>query len=304
MTSASIKSPNFQKLQALEAFEFRHLNPVVCNLCQSGERDILFEEGVFEVVRCRNCGLLYVTPQPSDTDLQEYYRHFFSGSPCPDDKRWHNARSFDQAFGYLQRFSKDRDMNILEIGCGYGYFLELLFRQGYKNTTGIEPDKEIYDTCKRKNPQAQNINGEFVSYNFKERKFDVIVMLASLEHFLDPLQVLKKAYDLLNKGGLIVIRVPCLEGFFTINRFLGRTVVPFGAPRHLYDFNKNTLKKIIQSAGFKTLALSIGANETASSYIYDKLIKIIKVISFCGDKAGCRFMSLFFGSLIIVGKKQ
>ena len=304
MTSASIKSPNFQKLHACDAFEFRHLNPVGCNLCQCGERDVLFTEGVFEVVRCRNCGLLYVSPQPSDTDLREYYRHFFSGSPRPDEKRWHNVRSFDQACGYLQRFSKDRGLDILEIGCGYGYFLELLSRQGYKNTTGIEPDKEIGDTCKRKNPQSQIINEEFVSYNFKGRKFDVIVMLASLEHFCDPLQVLKKDYDLLNKGGLIIIRVPCLEGYFRINRLLGRTVVPFGAPRHLYDFNKNTLRQIIQSAGFEPIALSIGANETASSVIYDKVVEIIKVISFLGDNTGIQFLSLFSGSLIIVGKKQ
>lgn len=304
MNSERIESPNFQRLNALDEFNFRNLKKVGCNICRSNKRNFLFEEGVFKIFKCGNCGLIYVSPHPSDAELREYYKYFFSGAHSPDLRKWHNIESFNQAYKLLSRFSKNPKNRILEIGCGYGYFLELLKGKGYRNLTGIEPDIQISKECKNKNSGAEIINGDFVSHNFKDIKYDVIVMLASLEHFLDPLQVLKLNYDLLNEGGIIIIRVPCLEGFFRLNRLFGKKIVPFGAPRHLYDFNKNTLKKIIRAAGFKTIELTIGANETASSFFYDKLIKLIKTISFCGDKAGLEFLSLFSGSLIIVGKKQ
>lgn len=304
MESQKIKSPNFQRLNALDEFDFRNLKKVGCNICQSNEKDFLFEEGVFKIFKCKNCGLIYVSPHPSDTELREYYKYFFSGAHSPDISKWRNIESFNQAYGLLNRFSKKPKNSVLEIGCGYGCFLELLKRKGYKNLTGIEPDIQISEEYKDENSGAEIINGDFVSHNFENIKYDVIVMLASLEHFLDPLQVLKISYDLLNEGGIMIIRVPCLEGFFRLNRLLGKKLVPFGAPRHLYDFNKNTLRKIIRAAGFKTIEVAIGANETASSFIYDKLIKIIKIIFFCGDKAGLEFLSLFSGSLIIVGKKQ
>ena len=243
MARQEIESPGFQRLHALKEFEFHHLNPVGCNICRSVERDVLFAEGVFEVLRCRNCGLLYVSPQPSETDLREYYRHFFPGTAGQDQGRWRNIESFVQAHGYLRRFLPDRNSDILEVGCGYGYFLELLHRKGYRKTTGIEPDEQSCNVCKRRNPDAEIINSDFLSHDFRGRKFDTIVMLASLEHFSDPLHILKKNYGLLKEGGLIIIRVPCLEGFFRINRFIGKRVVPFGAPRHLYDLSVTKIEQ-------------------------------------------------------------
>jgi len=303
MNPKRIKSPNFQRLQALDKFSFHQLNPVGCNICGSEERKILFTEGVFEIVRCRDCGLVYVSNQPSETELRAYYRRFYSVRRPSGEKRWRNIESFLQAYGYLKRFLPDRNRHVLEIGCGYGYFLELIGLNGYRKTTGIEPDEAICKACRKRNPQARIINADFVSHDFKNSRFDAIVMLASLEHFPDPLGVLKKNYDLLNAGGLILIRVPCLEGFFRLNRLLGRTMVPFGAPRHLYDFNRDTLTKITRAAGFQPLEVAIGARETGASCVWGLLTWILKKICFWGERLGWGSAGLFSGSLILAGKK-
>ena len=89
--------------------------------------------------------------------------------------------------------------NIIEVGCGSGFFLELLNNNGFE-VVGFDP------AYKGKNPKIQkryfNLNSK-ISANG-------IILRHVLEHINDPytfLLNLKKK----NNGGLIYIEVPCFE---------------------------------------------------------------------------------------------
>ena len=48
-----------------------------CNLCGSNRNTPVAEENAYSVVRCLDCGMLYVSPQPSEDDLEEFYAQYF-----------------------------------------------------------------------------------------------------------------------------------------------------------------------------------------------------------------------------------
>ena len=53
---------------------------VSCNLCHSRDSDMIYsirdntlDQNVFKIVRCRDCGLSYLNPQPTQEELTKYY---------------------------------------------------------------------------------------------------------------------------------------------------------------------------------------------------------------------------------------
>jgi uncharacterized Zn finger protein len=57
------------------------LETISCDLCGSDDTDLVFEErdylhridGTFHLVRCRQCGLMYLNPRPTPEEMACYY---------------------------------------------------------------------------------------------------------------------------------------------------------------------------------------------------------------------------------------
>ena len=69
---------------------------VNCNLCDSDKTELLFvskdmllnKPGQFLIVRCKNCGLIYLNPRPTKQSLQQYYpTQYYSYQPPGNKKR-------------------------------------------------------------------------------------------------------------------------------------------------------------------------------------------------------------------------
>ena len=67
------------------------------------------------------------------------------------DTFWEAPEDIEKGYGkflkfykrnYLRHIPKNRDINVLIISCGPGYFANLLKQEGYKNIFGIDSDPE------------------------------------------------------------------------------------------------------------------------------------------------------------------
>lgn len=88
----------------------------------------------------------------------------------------------------------------LDIGAGFGHLVSSLNRLGV-DAHGIESDKNTYE-----NRVTDKIQLGFFDETFKsETKFDLISFNQSLYYFQDVFAILKKASDMLNKNGILVI---------------------------------------------------------------------------------------------------
>ena len=77
-------------------------------------------------------------------------------------------------------------------------------------------------------------------------KFDIVVMNQVLEHLIRPLDVLKNISSLLKIGGIITVSVPYAKKTTTI-----LTKGAFQPLEHINGFTPNSLKKILEEAGFE-----------------------------------------------------
>ncbi|WP_166364054.1 class I SAM-dependent methyltransferase [Pseudomonas akapageensis] len=103
----------------------------------------------------------------------------------------------DDVEAIIARHFKAR--SLIEVGCGKGYFLELLRSRGYA-VTGIDPAYEGDNAAVIKAPFTRGLG----------LAADAIVLRHVLEHIADPVSFLTEIADA-NQGGLIYIEVPCFD---------------------------------------------------------------------------------------------
>lgn len=109
------------------------------------------------------------------------------------------------------RFVMERDIdNILDIGCGQGYFLENLAING-KNYFGIDLSDEQIKVCKQK-----GLNAKCLPLCDVKEKFDCTTAIFDVINYI-PKSQLKNFFDetniVLNQGGFFIFDVNSLFGF-------------------------------------------------------------------------------------------
>src|SRR5262249_27857314 len=79
--------------------------------------------------------------------------------------------------------------------------------------------------------------------------FDCITLWHSLEHLQDPLSSLKSAVSLLRPQGWCIIAVP--DGSGLQARMFGAEWLHLDVPRHLFHFNSQSLRQLLETTGFE-----------------------------------------------------
>jgi 2-polyprenyl-3-methyl-5-hydroxy-6-metoxy-1,4-benzoquinol methylase len=173
-----------------------------------------------------------------------------------------------------------REGRVLDIGCGYGYFLYACRRSGY-DVHGLELSQwaSHYASAKLQLPISI---GTVEDVSFEANSFDVITMWNFLEHASDPRICLKKAHGWLRKDGVLVVDVPNYLGTDAVKTW--DTWQGWDAPFHLYHFTPETLERLLMQSGFRPTK----HKDYLSEYVKEKLNRFIH-LSFIS-----RFVAGFF----------
>jgi SAM-dependent methyltransferase len=158
--------------------------------------------GDIELVQCPDTGLVY--------------NHKFKSELLSYDENYQNEQAYSRAF---QRHL-DEVLNIIlrnvslhekgiEIGCGKGYFLELLQTAG-ADVTGYDPAYE---------GSNQRVINKYFSHETVTEPPDYLILRHVLEHIRDPWAFLGQLNNLCKKGTKIYIEVPCFKWIVANNAF-------------------------------------------------------------------------------------
>jgi len=120
---------------------------------------------------------------------------------------WHVGRR-DILNSFLKRFLKNRENQILEIGCGTGGNLEILSKWG--KVTGLDISERALGLC-RKRGFNNLLLGKGEQMNFPDKSFDLVVALDVLEHIKDDKRVLEESWRVLKEGGYSLATVPAYQ---------------------------------------------------------------------------------------------
>ena len=117
-----------------------------------------------------------------------------------DMARWYNRWLLDRSRVYLKG-------DILEVGFGIGSFTGELKKCG--RVTGIDVNKVyVKEGNKRFGERVGFGDIEKGKYFFGKKKFDCIFCSNVLEHIKDDKKAVKNMFNLLKKGGYLVLNVP------------------------------------------------------------------------------------------------
>lgn len=217
----------------------------------------------FRMVKCNTCSLLRSDPIVSP----EVYSELYNRSNFTYDDHVSNLReTYGHYLKKLNPFVKEKEA-LLEIGCGNGFFLEEALKQGFKQVAGVEPGVEAISKA---SPRVKNTikQGMFSKDMFLPNSFNVICIFQTLDHFLDPNQVLKDALVLLKKGGVVIAINHNLKSLSA--KILGEKS-PIIDIEHTYLYDKNTIRKLFEKNGYKVLNIFYPKSKHSLGYLFSLL---------------------------------
>ncbi|MCS6862759.1 MAG: class I SAM-dependent methyltransferase, partial [Abditibacteriales bacterium] len=246
-----------------------------CALCERDDARRLVTKDGWHVVRCRQCGLVYVNPRPTFDALAGIYT---DGDYCAaqihaadDVKRLRQSarrlRLIEQHYFCPERSggapldaTRERG-RLFDVGCSTGVFLRVARDAGWEvsgidvSAAAVEHARRVYQLDAHVATLEQFAANAVGNGSRSVPLFDVITMFDSLEHMPQPLAALRAAYQLLKDDGWLVITTPNIDGLFP--RFTYRLFAQtLGAwehptpPGHTYQFSRQTLHAVLRKSGF------------------------------------------------------
>jgi len=151
----------------------------------------------------------------------------------------YNAWLVREKVKYLQFFPEDV-VSVLDVGCGRGELLYLLKAKGFE-AEGCDIDDVLLEKSAHF-ARVKKASASELPQAYPENSFDLVTCLHTLEHTLHPYTTLQELKTVTRK--YILLAVPN-----------ARYIAHNERATHLYSWNGDTLKNLIESAGLKLLKL-------------------------------------------------
>lgn len=222
---------------------------IPCNICNSKLYSKLFSIRGCQFVKCKNCGLVYINPRQKDEKIQHSYKKnkFLSCEYYLDTNR-EDILTFKNWIRLIMHYCPKG--KLLDVGCGVGTLLKVAHDCGW-NVTGVDLNKKSAEFVKGK--YGLNI----INTNIEDFKtpelFDAVTMIELIEHAPNPRKTINKARSLLKPGGFLFINTPNVESISS--RISGRRWWLYKPNEHLYYFSRATIKRLLESEGFKVILI-------------------------------------------------
>jgi len=272
-------------------------------------KDRLFKiPGIWSLMRCFKCELVWLNPQPSTDDIgklyTEYYTHQLKSSSkklLENLREAVKARILKNQFGYsintqaglvsqilswlgplkeivggsVMYLKANEKGYLLDVGCGNGKFLVHMRKLGWE-VMGVEPDSKAVRIA-RECFKLNVFQGRLEKIKFPDNSFDVVTMNHVIEHVPNPVELLAECYRILKPGGKLVVVTPNIQ---SLGRYLfGKYWRGWEIPRHLILFSPKSLQMCAEQAGLKVQSLWTLAKGACFVWIASRLIQKKKSLS-------------------------
>ncbi|MGD8459941.1 MAG: class I SAM-dependent methyltransferase [Desulfobacterales bacterium] len=200
-----------------------HFVEVPCPACNSKKITEAFTKNQFKYKLCSECESLFLSPRPSQEMYADFYRHSDSVRFWSTDfyKQTAEARRLkiyrpraERIVRWMRQsnISSEKNKRFVDIGCGYGIFLEEMKRVDFFNQImGIEPVNELAGICQKRGFQVFETYLETVENGLL--KADFATAFEVLEHVCDPQTFLAAAHRVLNTNGFLMLTTLTVSGF-------------------------------------------------------------------------------------------
>ena len=240
-----------------------HRDCPLCGRDNSDEPDNAYSYDVWTIKDCPQCGFTYIDRGPDYAQLFETLN--WETTTAVEEKRRADLRPVGykaSKFTRLRMHLLPRKQmplmleqwampgNVIDLGCGDGGAMDKL-DLGF-TPFGVEVSTDL---AKAADTRFSISGGACVNAptleglkSFPDGYFAAATLRSYLEHEMNPLEVLRETYRVLQPGGVAIIKVP---NYACLNRMvMGDKWCGFRYPDHLNYFTPKTLTKMGRKAGF------------------------------------------------------
>jgi len=267
--------------------EIRNDENLKCVLCEGKKLETLIIKGESMLIRCVYCGLIYCFPLKTEDILLEQIKKTYNNYSFSDYEKLDLAKKkiFIQ---YLKEICKKIPSgNLLDVGCGDGFFLELAEKVGF-DVTGIEISEQAIYYVKNKRPAIYKkiYKGAFKDVKFPDNYFDVITLWDVFYLFNTPEDYIKEIYRVLKNDGLLLMRIKNADihlWLYRSNNIFEKIVQkPFiFLP---YNYTNKSIKMFLQKHNFKDIKVLNSKLTHSDPYRQSKIgegLRYLKEIYYC-----------------------
>ena len=144
----------------------------------------------------------------------------------------------------------DKNIRILEIGCGMGFALAAMRQWGYSSLEGVDTHPDAVESCKAKNLDVFLVQDTVTFLSQRTRTYDLILALDLIEHLpcIDQLDFARAIQEALAPGGKLICTVPNANSALASRwRYIDWT--------HHISFTEHSLDFLLHNAGFSDIRI-------------------------------------------------
>lgn len=176
-------------------------------------------------------------------EFQEYFVHY------PIKKSRYSSHVYA-----LQMIGRNHE--VLDIGCGEGFFASEVVKQGNR-VTGVDAMPEASESSALSGYYSVDLNEglDLVVDRLKGKRFDRVLLLDILEHLGRPERILEQCHALVKEDGQVIVSVPNIANIWV------RLMLLFGrfdyTDRGILDkthqrfYTRKTARQLLAQAGYK-----------------------------------------------------
>ena len=235
---------------------------------------------------CQVCGFIFQNGEISRGDQKNIVDHYQDNDP-------HNAVAiskrgfFEMAIIYLSNKISQSNRSILDIGCGYGYFLETARKKDWE-TRGVEITAKAANAAQKEFGKEKIFCGQLKHANYPDYSFNVITLWDVLFVVKNPADELMECHRILKPGGIIGIRVRnALFQRFACYAFrpFKKIASKFGfkdpSVFHPYSFSSRSIDSLLTRLGFTNIQIINSSLTTGDPYEHAELKSIVRIFKHC-----------------------
>ncbi|MDR1120398.1 MAG: class I SAM-dependent methyltransferase [Dysgonamonadaceae bacterium] len=202
---------------------------------------------MFDICVCRNCLFAATLPQPTPDEIGKYYQtaDYVSHSETTRgivNKLYHIVRKKNtkDKLKLVNRLSTP-GADLLDVGCGTGYFLSACKQDGWK-VEGVELNDLARTTAETRISQSVFHSLDALAQTGKI--FDVITLWHVFEHLFDINNTFRQLKHLLKPGGRLILALPnptaADAGYYK------EYWAAYDVPRHLSHFSPKSVALLVE----------------------------------------------------------
>ncbi len=238
--------------------KYTNTNCPACN-CQGS---FVFSKNKFDFDECTYCKTFYVNPRPDKKSLNKYYTEskstrfwattFYKATEKNRrEKIWKPKAKL--IYDKIMQYGKETK-NIVDIGGGYGIFIEEFNKISSLTHLIIEPSHDLAQICRSKNLFIVEKFLEDLEITDLNEGSKTFVSFELFEHLLSPKLFLETLYKVMDSNDLFIFTT--LNGMGVDIQSLWNDSKAISPPMHLNFFNPKSVSKLLGAIGFEMLEAS------------------------------------------------